>query len=77
MWIRIRIRTLFDPGYGIRDGKIRIRDKLPRPATQGSQMRKSGNNKTKDKLENDTNKPCFEIARRTYKQLKQAQLAKC
>jgi hypothetical protein len=26
----IRIRNLFDPGSGIRDGKIRIRDKHPK-----------------------------------------------
>jgi hypothetical protein len=29
----MRIRNLFDPGSGIRDGKIRIRDKHPGSAT--------------------------------------------
>ena len=30
---RFRIRDLFDPGSGIRDGKVRIRDKHPGSAT--------------------------------------------
>jgi hypothetical protein len=34
MRIRIRAPESFDPGYGIRDGKILIRDKHPRSATQ-------------------------------------------
>jgi hypothetical protein len=33
MWNRIRDPETFEPGSGIQDGKIRIRDKHPRSAT--------------------------------------------
>jgi hypothetical protein len=32
-WVKNRIRNLFDPVSGIRDGKVRIRDKHPGSST--------------------------------------------
>jgi hypothetical protein len=43
MRIRIRDPEFFDPGSGIRDGKIRIRDKYPGIAALGSTVPPSVN----------------------------------